>query len=117
MERNNLKVLIKLQDDVDITMGKKYAQQTLFENVDYIDELKAVRDEYFTAEQDRRSELKFEFANLQKKMFQETLNNFAGIQSSKYRKLSNWAPFDNGETDWFDAEWMFGIKDGFDTVI
>ena len=37
--------------------------------------------------------------------------------SPRYSALSNWSPFKNESTDWFDAEWMFGVKDGFDIVI
>ena len=33
-------------------------------------------------------------------------------------QLANWNPYDqNAVSDFFDTEWMFGIKDGFDIVI
>ena len=33
-------------------------------------------------------------------------------------KITSWDPFDqNTHADWFDPEWMFGIRDGFDIVI
>jgi hypothetical protein len=33
-------------------------------------------------------------------------------------KIANWDPFDQHQSaDWFDPEWMFGIKDGFNIVI
>lgn len=32
--------------------------------------------------------------------------------------LSTWRPYDqNASAGWFDAEWMFGAKDGFDVII
>ncbi len=32
--------------------------------------------------------------------------------------IAQWDPYDQNEkADWFDAEWMFGITDGFDVVI
>jgi len=31
--------------------------------------------------------------------------------------LSDWDPFSIKRSDWFDPEWMFGIKSGFDVVI
>lgn len=33
-------------------------------------------------------------------------------------KIAHWDPFDqNTHADWFDLEWMFGVKEGFDIVI
>ncbi len=34
------------------------------------------------------------------------------------QKLAKWDIYDqNAQADWFDADWMFGIKEGFDVVI
>lgn len=34
------------------------------------------------------------------------------------KQLTSWNPYDqNTHADWFDPEWMFGIRDGFDIVI
>ena len=34
------------------------------------------------------------------------------------RKVAEWDPYDqNGRADWFGAEYMFGVSDGFDVVI
>ena len=34
------------------------------------------------------------------------------------RKIASWKPYDqNATVDWFDPEWMFGVRDGFDAVI
>ncbi len=34
------------------------------------------------------------------------------------QKIAAWDPYDqNAKADWFDAEWMFGVTDGFDVVI
>lgn len=92
-------------------------QTSLFENQEHMEHLKAVRDEYFsTNDYALKNELKLQFADIQKEMFQETLsrNKYA---SAKYSALSNWSPFKSEPTYWFDADWMFGIKDGFDIVI
>ena len=33
-------------------------------------------------------------------------------------KIAGWKPYDQNEnTDWFDPEWMFGVKHGFDVTI
>ena len=42
----------------------------------------------------------------------------AGMSASDAGKVAQWDPYDqNTSADWFDAEYMFGIADGFDTVI
>jgi len=41
-----------------------------------------------------------------------------GFPNDKAEKITQWDPFDqNTHADWFDPEWMFGIKTGFDIVI
>jgi len=32
-------------------------------------------------------------------------------------KLTSWDPFSHQSTPWFNPEWMFGIRDGFDIII
>lgn len=109
--------LIKLPDESSTHKDVPEGQTSIFENQDHISQLKAVREEYFSAEADRRNELKLEFADIQKTMFQETISNFNKQASNRYKALSDWSPFNNQPTDWFDSEWMFGIKNGFDVVI
>ncbi len=38
------------------------------------------------------------------------------LAAARYRSLVKWKPFANQQTDWFDSEWMFGIKE-FDIII
>ena len=92
-------------------------QLSMFENQSHIDELKAVRDEYFNADSERKAELREEFADIQKRMLQATIDQFTKQPSKRYEVLYRWAPFKNEPTDWFDPEWMFGVTDGFDIVI
>ena len=41
-----------------------------------------------------------------------------GFPSKTTEKIAYWNPYDqNTMVDWFDAEWMFGIRDGFDITI
>lgn len=100
--------LIKLEESKQIS---------LFENQDNINALKNVRSEYFVADTLRRNELKLEFSNIQQNMLIESLDQYGKNQSKKYYQLSSWKPFANELTKWFDKEWMFGIKEGFDIVI
>ena len=92
-------------------------QMSLFENQDHIKALRDIREEYFNADNDRRTELKLEFKTLQQDMLLNTITNYQKQASLKYQLLSEWKPFESQPTTWFDPEWMFGIKDGFDIVI
>ena len=41
-----------------------------------------------------------------------------GMEKVDAEKIAAWDPYDqNASTDWFDAEYMFGVADGFDVVI
>ena len=92
-------------------------QTSLYENQDHMKRLKDVRDEYFgTNDNELKNELKLQFADIQKEMFQHALS-MNKTASARYSALFNWSPFKNEATNWFDPDWMFGIKDGFDIVI
>lgn len=109
--------LLSLPHDSDFQKNVSANQMSIFENQDHIDQLKAVREEYFSAnDAETKNELKLAFSEIQKAMFQEALNNNK-MASARYQALFQWEPFNNTVTDWFDADWMFGIKDGFDIVI
>ena len=42
----------------------------------------------------------------------------AGLPQDDAHKIAQWDPYDqNAKADWFDAEYMFGITEGFDVVI
>ena len=42
----------------------------------------------------------------------------SGLDASHAAKVADWDPYDqNASADWFDAEYMFGVSDGFDLVI
>lgn len=100
-----------------IKLDENKQQLSMFENQSHIDELKAVRDEYFNADSERKAELREEFSDIQKRMLQATIDQYSKLPSKRYELLYRWSPFKNEPTDWFDSEWMFGIKDGFDVVI
>ena len=111
----NTLVTLPHESDYDSKFTK--GQLSLFERQDHIAQLKSVREEYFsTNDVESKNELKLAFSEIQKAMFQETLNNSKNA-SAQYQALFQWAPFSNKLTDWFDSEWMFSVKDGFDIVI
>lgn len=103
--------LVRLENTME-----QSGQASLFEDQSHIYELKRIRDEYFTADPDERAELKAEFKDIQRVMFQTTISNYAKNASNRYRLLSEWNPFENESTTWFNPEWMFGLQ-RFDIVI
>lgn len=47
-----------------------------------------------------------------------TLLGGAGLSAAWSRQLAAWDPYDqNAASPFFDPEWMFGVRDGFDVVI
>ncbi len=41
-----------------------------------------------------------------------------GMESADAERIAQWDPYDqSASADWFDAEYMFGVADGFDVVI
>ena len=113
---NTLKELPK---ESDVKFADDAMQISMVENQDHIAELKAVREEYFSVnDASIKSELRYQFSEIQNAMLSEALNVYRGNNTSKlYRALFEWKPFENVVTDWFDPEWMFGVRDGFDIVI
>ena len=113
---NTLKELPK---ESDVKFADDAMQISMVENQDHIAELKAVREEYFSVnDASIKSELRYQFSEIQNAMLSEALNVYRGNNTSKlYRALFEWKPFENVVTDWFDPEWMFGVRDGFDIVL
>ncbi|TGO03071.1 hypothetical protein PN36_13365 [Candidatus Thiomargarita nelsonii] len=80
-------------------------------------ELAEVRASYFTARtpktknkyRERDEHIRAEIGELLSK---------DGFARDTTERLAKWNPYDqNASADFFDAEWMFGVKDGFDVVI
>ncbi len=92
-------------------------QAAMFEETSHIDELKQIRNEYFSSTSHERSELQTQFMKLQKKMVLTNVDVFRGSASKLYDTLSRWDPFEHTQSPWFDPGWMFGISDGFDIII
>lgn len=88
-------------------------EQQLFETGN-IQRLKTLRDEYFSSYRNKES-IKAQFQKLQEQMYKSVIE--WGGKTSKSLSLSAWDPFSDEACDWFDPEWMFGIKEGFDIVI
>jgi Alw26I/Eco31I/Esp3I family type II restriction m6 adenine DNA methyltransferase len=95
-------------------------QTSLFDDYQKIDELKNIRNDYFNATGIEREQLKTEFITQQKKLVDQLIkeHGYMGIAKAELtQQITDWEPFTHNPTSWFDTEWMFGIKDGFDIVI
>ncbi len=101
-----------------INLPKKDTQVELFEESESIKKLKRLRETYFRSYGNDKKAVEKEFQDIQNEMFRASLSWLkAGKKESKAVKLSQWKPFSGEPCEWFDPEWMFGIKDGFDIVI
>lgn len=80
-------------------------------------ELAKVRERHFLA---RTPKTKEKYREKDKDLRNEiaVLLEKDGFASNVTKKLAHWNPYDqNASAGFFDMEWMFGIKDGFDVVI
>lgn len=79
--------------------------------------LKKVRSKLFSAKS-KETKLKYrEEDKLLRNQIAEELEK-SGWRSDTAQKLAGWDPYDqNASSSFFDSEWMFDIKDGFNIVI
>jgi len=81
------------------------------------EKLKEIRHKYFNAKV-RTEKLKFQ------RIDKELRNQISGLlvkvghTSINAHKIASFDPYDqNHYADWFDREWMFGLKEGFDILV
>jgi len=81
------------------------------------EELKKVRHGLFSARTPAgKRALREEDKKLREEMSQ--ILEKAGMSTKSSRQLAAWDPYNqNTSSGWFDAEWMFGLTEGFDIVI
>lgn len=81
-------------------------------------ELKKVRHDYFEARTPRRKETcRIKDKQLRDELAELLIQNH-DFQPATAKKIAAWDPYDqNNSAIFFDTEWMFGIKEGFDVVI
>lgn len=95
-------------------------QSELFDDHSKIEKLKELIQQYFNARDEERKDVMIAFGELQSEMINELIDKYSftgAVKAELTRKLTDWKPFKHRTTDWFDPEWMFGVKDGFDIVI
>ena len=81
------------------------------------DELKEVRRRHFTARTPRtKKRCRERDAELRADL--SALLSDLGLSHVIANEIASWDPYDqNASADWFDPEWMFNVKDGFDIVL
>ena len=81
-------------------------------------ELEEVRRRHFTA---RTPKTKRKYRDLDAQIrteISELLEERRGLSHDDANRIANWDPYDqNTFADFFDSEWMFGVRDGFDITI
>ena len=98
-----------------------------------ITKLRKLRDEYFVSYGKKKKRIESEFLAIQKEMRQFYLKQISRkVQKNLFgqeikakdkeapsvtKMLAQWNPFADEPCDWFDPEWMFGVRGGFDIVI
>ena len=81
-------------------------------------ELEDVRRRHFTA---RTPKTKRKYRDLDAQIrteISELLEERRGLPHDDANRIANWDPYNqNASADFFDSEWMFGVRDGFDITI
>lgn len=80
-------------------------------------EIEDLRHEYFNASKEEKKNLERQFRNLKNKLWNSAKDWVSKEDSDIYRKIGEFDPFQDKSCSWFDAWWMFGVKDGFDIVL
>lgn len=101
-------------------IGLEKPQQASFRNpkIEKLEnELKVLRLRYFTIQsRDEKKKIQKEDKSIREKIAELLIKDGWGDVNAK--KIADFDPYNqNSSADWFDPEWMFGVKDGFDIVI
>lgn len=104
-----------------IGLAKKPSQGNLFEDPEVEitkNELKEIRHRHFSATNaHQKKEYRKKDAVLREKLA-KLLEENTDYSSEDALQLSAWNPYDqNSSSKFFNAEWMFGVKEGFDLVV
>ena len=110
---NTLRCLEKPEagPQIDIELGKPVF-------ADLEQKLIANRERYFHANnRQQKMACRKQDGSLRRRLA-EVLEKNAGYPAAAAGQVANWNPFEqNAHADWFDAEYMFGVTNGFDVVI
>ncbi|MEA2066515.1 MAG: Eco57I restriction-modification methylase domain-containing protein [Thermotogota bacterium] len=83
-------------------------------NLNKIDKLEQLREEYFTSSGKQKERIQKEFLETQKQIF--TSADQWGLANDYISKIISWNPFSYKPSSWYNPKWMFNVK-SFDIVI
>ena len=103
--------LLALSQPAQLTLGQTDAVSRLQQDLD------ANRERHFHANtRNKKMACRDDDARLRQRLAKALRD--ADFDAADADKIAEWDPYDqNDSADWFDAEYMFGITDGFDVVI
>ena len=94
---------IKVDTSEQMSMFDKIERKTLFEK---------------DSHKEQRDKIDKEIREYQEKIKNEKNKKLNDSLAKEIEQMTQWDPYNqNADSPWFDSEWMFGIKDGFDIVI
>lgn len=105
--------------DTLIGLQKKDASQFDCEEIKAKEnELKIAKHKIFGAKRVRTKRKYRQIVNDLRLEIATLLKEYGAVGNDEARELASWDMFDqNSSSPFFDPEWMFGVKDGFDIVI
>lgn len=95
-------------------------QQLLFDERANIQKLRSLMDDFFSVDEHDKYMLMNEFHQVQKELIKQYFSQKDYASSDQKRILADlgeWDPFTRKPSTWFDPEWMFGTRGGFNIVI
>ena len=105
---------------IAIREKKVEVQGNLFESsiITIKEELIKIREAHFEASSPYKKKVLREQDKILREKLIQKLKEFGEATPDNAKQFAEWDPYDqNGQADFFDMEWMFGISDGFDIVI
>ena len=129
--------LVLMQKDITAVRERYFLANSRLKKIAYMDEEKRLRDKlhhmlidkrqkWMTAQQRDIAIKAAMLPNIEtRKMYQDIEFKKLSIRQSRFdmaiadtHKISEWDPYDqNAHASWFNAEYMYGVTDGFDVVV
>ncbi len=103
--------------EIEGQLKDKGGSENLGESAELVQQLAALRQEYFTCRPEEKPRIRDEFIRVQNQMRDAVFDTYHPGTETVSQQLATWEPFSDNACVWFDPEWMFGIEEGFDVVI
>jgi adenine-specific DNA-methyltransferase len=102
--------------DTLIPLGKINHNDFDIKISELFNELETLRHDFFSVSSEEKIKLERNFKRIQTELKERS--EFSNKENyTLFNKIIEFNPFEDTACSWFDAWWMFGIKEGFDIVI